>query len=1484
VILERKMDNDVLNIFHPLIGKWFRQKYKMPTDIQKNTWPEISKNEHVLVTAPTGSGKTLTAFLWAINKIINADLEKGKLSVLYISPLKALNNDIQKNLITPLEELKIFFRNNNEVFPEIRVMTRSGDTPNEERLKIRKNPPEILITTPESLNIILTSKNARNILNSIQTVILDEIHSIAGDKRGTFLITAVERLSLLAGEFQRIALSATVKPLEKIANFVGGYRITGDPENPVYEKRKVKIIKSEYKKIYNVTVKYPDFETIGNDDEPVWLNLAKEFKQIIRKNKSTLFFANSKRFVEKITRLINENEQEELAYSHHGALSKELRIAVEDKLKKGELRSIVATNTLELGIDVGKLDKVVLIQTPFKISSAIQRIGRAGHSVGEISSADIYPVFGKDFIYAAVAAKKILEQQIEEIIPVENPLDILSQVILSMTVVDKWNINELYNFIKTCYAFNNISRKHFDLVIDMLSGKYADSRMQELIPRVYIDKIENTIEAKKSTAYLLFMSGGTIPDRGFFNLRLKDSKVKIGELDEEFVWERNLGEAFALGNQVWRIQTITNNDVEVTPEKTAINIYPFWKSEEVNRDFFFSEKIGLFLKEMNDNLDNKDLKNILQKEYSMDDIASEKLIDFLKEEKLSLKTDLPHRNHVVVENYFDPYNKTDSRQVVIHTFWGGTVNKPFAIALSALWEEKYGYPLLFFTDNDCIMFSLPHDFSENEILTLVNSKNIEYLLRAKLESTGYFGARFRENAGRAMLLPKMSFNKRMPLWLNRLRSKKLFEAVLKYPDFPILLETWRNCLKDDFDLDNLKLLLEEIREKKIKISFVNMSKASPFSNGVIWRQTNQYMYEDDSPDAKTKSGLKTDLIKEIIFSPHLRPKIPEAIIMDLDKKLKRTSPGYAPGTSNELISWIGERMMIPEKEWFELIEAVKNESEDDFEKIKIEIEAKIVFIKINNLSKKCVALIENIPQIMKVFELQFENISMEKVFNEIDIEKIKSIILTLDRKFRKNIIEEKDYTMDFFNNFISYYSVIEKDFLSNIFGIDNLFLNSILEKLIEDEYIIVDNISENATIDEICNTDNLERLLRMTRKAKQPVFEALPIEKIQLFLAHFQGLTYRGESIEDLQDVFDRLFGFPASVSMWEEFIITARMKTYFTSWLDSLSGQFGLKWSGCGKEKTFPFFEEEITLFDNNNKSPEVLDKIFKDKNARYNFFDMIHFSQINTSELSKMLWLLTWEGIISNDSFETFRKGILNDFKTGEDNLSPPVTFNRWKSNKPDTGDWYIIRKSQPEDALFKENIIKDRVRLLFKRYGIIFKTLLSNELPLFQWKEINHTLRLMELSGEIMTGYFFQNIPGIQFISYEAYKILQDGINEDVIYWINAKDPVSLCGIQIDEIKQKLPQRNEGTVCVFHGSKLIITAKSAFKNLEIFIDPSNLSAEHLFVFKEMLSRQFNPMPKIFIEKINNISSIKSPYAGIFKNFGFKSTYKGLELWKKF
>lgn len=1492
------MTSTALSYFDPLIQKWFLEKIGPPTDVQKKSWPEIAQGRHVLVTAPTGCGKTLSAFLWALHQLMTGAWPGGTVRVLYVSPLKALNNDVRRNLLEPLQELRGIFLEAGKAAPQIGVLTRSGDTPGEERQKMVRNPPEILITTPESLNLLLTSRSGRGMLLGIKTVILDEIHAVAGTKRGTHLITAVDRLVPLSGEFQRIALSATVNPADLVAEFIGGYQRTGEGRGSTFAKRSVTIIQSIEAKRYDIRVVFPP---AADGSGPVsgswWPALIAAFKEIIVAHRSTLLFTNSRRHAEKTARLINEEEQEELAYAHHGSLAREIRQAVEQKLKKGELRAIVATNSLELGIDIGSLDQVVLIQTPRSVSSALQRIGRSGHGVGETSKGIIFPIHGRDFIDAAVMAGAVREQDIEEVHPPEGPLDILAQVILSMTAMERWDIDKLYSFFKTIWPYRNLARSHFESVLEMLAGRYADSRLRELKGRVSLDRIDNTVQAHKEVPYLLYSSGGTIPERGYFDLRVKDSRAKIGELDEEFVWERSIGDTFSMGTQLWRIDAVTHNDVEVLPVQAAKGMLPFWRAEEQNREFHLSERIGLFLEHADTRLDAPDFRNELKSLHTLDEAAAGQLIRFLKLQQESTGRRLPHRHHLLIEEIQDPAGQGDFKQVLLHTFWGGRVNRPFALALMQAWEEKERKHLSLIEDDDGILLLLPRDMPSRHLFDLVPPLSLEAGIRKKLEESGFFGARFRENAERALLLPKPGFKRRMPLWLIRSRAKELLAAVHSYQDFPILLETWRTCLKDEFDLKSLKAVLEELKDGRIKVSETVTRSASPFASGLVWKQTNKYMYEDDTPVVAGRSGLRHDLIKEILYSSAVRPKVPADVIRILDEKLKRTALGYAPASSTELLDWIKDRILIPEPEWKELAAAIRRDHDGNGADWLRQEARKLAWISWPGVQQPLLGSLESLAKILFAFRLLLEDVSMRPVSPDMDVKELKQRAKAyLGLKTPGAVRDEEKYDLSLLlTEWLSFYGPIRKEDVVRVVGVTAERLEEAIEPLIEEQSIVADLLGEESTVPEVCDSTNLEALLRMSRRYRRPSFEPLPQERLPLFLATFQGIVSRGELREDLQRRLEQLFGWPAMVGAWEEYILPARINGYRSELLDAVMNNSEVIWFGCGERRISLTFTEDLELFRRDREGGHAgdgseLDHLFPGRRGRYSLFDITGFSRMDTVHAAELLWAEAWKGNVTSDTFRTVRKGIQSRFKPraftkGGEAPARRHGFDRWKVSRPLEGHWQRIDEPPLErDILEQDELIRDRIRQLLKRYGLLFRDLLANELPALQWGSLFKSLRLMELSGEVLSGYFFEGIAGPQFISHEALQMLREPLPGDRVFWINAADPASLCGISF-EGKQSLPPRVPSSHLVYNGSRMVMAVKRFGRSIDITADDDDPRLPDYFrFFKDLLNREFNPPSRIMIELINGEPANRSPYAGPLKQFGFRSSRRALELWKEY
>ena len=1493
---------DPLDLFHPRIATWFREELGEPTDVQRQAWPVIAEGRHVLATAPTGSGKTLTAFLWAIDRLLQGIWEGGRVRVLYVSPLKALNADVRRNLLAPLAEIRQRWEADGELAPEVGVATRSGDTPQSERRKMLRRPPEILITTPESLNILLTSKSGRALLTGVETVILDEIHAVVDSKRGTHLATAVERLTRLSGEFQRIALSATVRPLDTVAAFVGGSEVDGAGQEALYRPRSVELVRAASEKVYEVAVRLPAEAKGASEEVSFWDLLTPELVRTVRANRSTLIFTNARRLTERLTRLLNEAADEDLAYSHHGSLSREVRTVVEERLKAGELAAIVATATLELGIDVGAIDEVALVQTPPSVASAIQRVGRSGHRVGEVSRGSIYPTYGRDFLEAAVVADSIVSGDLEPLMPVEAPLDVLAQVLLSMTVAEPWPADELFAFIRSAYPYRNLTRRQFDLVVEMLAGRYAEARVSELRPRLSFDRVGGMLKARPGSDRLLYLAGGTIPDRGYFELRLADTMARLGELDEEFVWERSIGDAFTLGTQSWRITKITHNDVLVAPARRAAGMAPFWRADQSDRGYHVSAKVGELLERADRELGKPEFAALLEERHRMEPDAAASLIDFLEEQKSAMGGLLPHRGRLVVEHVRSSGGDHGRSQTVLHTFWGGRVNRPLALALAAAWQRDHPTETIEVEqDNDCIAVSLPTGASAVDLLDWVRPDEIEELLRVSLESSGFFGARFRHNAGRALLLPGRGFRHRTPLWLSRQRSKRLLSAVSRFEDFPVVVETWRTCLSDEFELGFLKELLTRVSSGEIEVEQVHTDGPSPFVGGLVWRTTNRLMYEDDTPEGVAGTRVSTELLREITLSPALRPRVPRALIAEFEAKAQRLAPGYAPRGADELLEWIKERVLIGDEELSLLGEAIardrsSEEEGESFEELLTAIGSRLVRIRPPG-GEPGIAALEALPRLAHALEVTVEDLDPAAVLPDAP----EPDLAALERIARPAAEAGEEATstevlMGVLADWGRFFGPFLPESARVRFGLAHEGATRAAAALAEDSRWVADELSDDATRAELCDRDNLETLLRWMRAASRPSLETRPLQDLALFLADHQGVSAPGDSIDDLKDRLEQLLGYPAPAAAWESELLPARLVPYHPAWLDALMQESDLGWLGTGQERLTFIFPADLELTaapaDEETEPAGEVERLLEEAAGGRELGELVERTGAPTSEASDELWHLAWQGRATSASFLTVRRGLASRF------TAEPVTtsrrpaarrgrFDRWRAARPLGDRWRSLpRPAASRDALERDERDKERVRLLLGRYGILFRELVARELPAFAWRNLFRALRIMELSGEVHSGVFFHDIPGPQFASPEAVRALKGALGEDRVFWLSAADPASLAGVDLPKLKGTLPRRLRSSHVVYHGRRPVVLSSRNGAELELRIPPEHpRMSESLEFLRVLLTREVAAKKGIAIEIINGEPATQSPYAERLRElFGATADTKALRLFRRY
>ncbi|HKU58801.1 MAG TPA: DEAD/DEAH box helicase, partial [Gaiellaceae bacterium] len=797
-----------LDVFSDATRAWFEGTFDAPTPAQAAGWPAIARGGHVLIQAPTGSGKTLTAFLYGIDRL-NAAPGRG-LRLLYVSPLKALNYDIERNLRGPLAGLQ----------SELKVAVRTGDTPQKERRELLKSPPDILITTPESLYLLLTSQG-REMLQTVETLVLDEVHAVAGTKRGAHMALSVERLeALCAKPPQRIGLSATQRPLEEIGRFVAG-------------GREIELVDAGTRKALDLQVIVPleDMRELGSTaslSQPVlsdgvemdvgtehgvqsiWPSIYPEILKLVEAHRSTIVFVNNRRLAERLALRLNELAEREIARAHHGSLAREQRVLVEEDLKAGRIPCLVATSSLELGIDMGAVDLVVQVESPKSVARGLQRIGRAGHELGAVSKGRIFPKFRADLLESAVVARAMRDGEIEETVIPTNPLDVLAQQIVAITSQEEITVDDLHALVRRAHPFRDLSRVQLENVLDMLAGRYPSDEFAELRPRIVWDRTAGVVRARDGARRLAVTNAGTIPDRGLFGVFLVDGGGRVGELDEEMVYEARAGQTFLLGASTWRIEEITRDRVLVSPAPGLPGAVPFWKGEGVGRPYELGKKIGAASRELSA-LGEEKARARLRDDYFLDERAAQNLLTFLREQSDATGA-VPSDRTVVVERFRD---EIGDWRVCILTPFGGRVHAPWAMAIAARLRESLGIEAQSIWSDDGIALHFPDaDQPPPAEELIVDPGDVEDLVVQEVGESALFGARFRENASRALLIPRRRPGERTPLWQQRLKAQSLLQVARKYGSFPVILETYRECLQDVFDLPALRNLLQGLKTRE----------------------------------------------------------------------------------------------------------------------------------------------------------------------------------------------------------------------------------------------------------------------------------------------------------------------------------------------------------------------------------------------------------------------------------------------------------------------------------------------------------------------------------------------------------------------------------------------------------------------------------------------------------------------------------------------
>jgi ATP-dependent Lhr-like helicase len=1299
---------DPLASFSPAVRAWFEGTFDRPTPAQERGWPAIASGAHTLIQAPTGSGKTLAAFLWALDR---AEPGAGT-QVLYVSPLKALNYDVERNLRGPLAGIG----------SKLSVAVRTGDTSPKERAAMLREAPDILITTPESLFLMLTSR-AREILKSVRTVIVDEVHAVAGSKRGAHLALSLERLERLTGEgIQRIGLSATQRPLEEIGRFVSG-------------GRPVELVDAGRSKELDVRVVIP-LEDMREPEEggSIWPSIYPELLRLVQDHRSTIVFVNNRRLAERLALRLNEGAEREIARAHHGSLAREQRVEVEELLKKGTLPALVATSSLELGIDMGAVDLVVQVESPKSVARGLQRIGRAGHHVDEPSKGRIFPKFRADLLESAVVVRRMLDGEIEETRVPRNPLDVLAQQIVAISAAEEITVDELHELVRRAYPFHDLSRELLENVLDMLAGRYPSEEFAELRPRIVWDRVNGVVRGREGARRLAVTNAGTIPDRGLFGVHLVDSGSRVGELDEEMVYEARAGQTFLLGASTWRIEEITRDRVLVSPAPGIPGLVPFWKGEGVGRPFELGEAIGRTAREIVALDDGKAVER-LTSEHKLDDRAAQNLLTFLRDQEATTGV-LPSDKTIVVERFRDEIG--DWRMCVLTPF-GGRVHAPWALALTARLRDSLGLEVNSIWSDDGIALHLPDADAPPPVDdVLVDPDELENLVVSELGGTALFGSRFRENAARALLIPRRRPGQRTPLWQQRLKAQGLLQVARRYSDFPVVLETYRECLQDVFDLPSLRKLLADLQSRRLDLVEVETASASPYASSLLFDYVATYMYEDDTPLAERRAqalALDRDLLKELLGQEELRELLDPEALEDVERQL--AGDPRSPDQLHDVLLRRGDLRAG------EFDESLARPLEEERRAVRVRVGGDERLIAAEDAGRYRDAVGAMPPS------------GLPDAFLEGGEEPLAGLLVRFARGRGPFTTAQA----------------------AQRFGLSAERAEEELGALERAGRLVRGELRPGGTEREWCEPDVLRRLRRASLAALRKEIEPSEQRALGVFLPAWHGVDRRAT----LREALVPLQGISLPVALWERDVLPRRVPGYQPSHLDQLTASGEVVWVGAGLERVALYFREDAPALGR----PAALAPPDGDAHERVRaalvsgalfWFDLVRETGLDAEVVLPALWDLVWAGEVTNDAWQPLRAERRFAAPRPE---KRPRRFSRSRANAitATQGRWsttHALFSGEPDPRALAE--------LLLERHGIVTREGVRAEgIPGGYWP-VYQELRKLETLGVCRRGYFVEGLGGAQFALPGAVERLRERLEEERTLVIAAADPAQPYGAAV------------------------------------------------------------------------------------------------------
>jgi ATP-dependent Lhr-like helicase len=1492
---------DPLAPFSPAVREWFRTSFEAPTDAQARGWEAIAAGRHTLIHAPTGSGKTLAAFLACLDRLVvdpsppPVKGQVGQVRVLYISPLKALTYDIERNLQAPLVGIGLAAARLRLPSPSISVAARTGDTPQEDRRQIARHPPDILITTPESLYLMLTSA-ARDVLRGVEHVIVDEVHAMAGTKRGAHLALSLERLEALrspeAKPAQRIGLSATQRPLETIARFLGG----------AGADREVAIVDAGARKPLELQVVVPveDMAALGEvlppDQQPggsalapearssIWPAIHPAILELIRSHRSTIVFTNSRRLAERLAQRLNELAGEDLVRAHHGSVAREQRLQIEEDLKAGRLPALVATSSLELGIDMGAVDLVIQVESPTSVARGLQRVGRAGHHVGAPSKGVIFPKYRGDLLEVAVVTRRMHEGAIETTTLPRNPLDVLAQQIVAMTVMDRWTVDEILATVTRAAPYETLTREVLEGVLGMLAGAYPSDEFAELKPRLVWDRMTDTIEGRRDARVVAVTSGGTIPDRGLYGVFIvgEPGQVgrRVGELDEEMVYESRVGEVITLGASSWRIEEIGHDRVTVSPAPGVPGKLPFWHGDAVGE---LEADLGRGAR------GRTAAATRLREHHDLDERAAENLLAYLEDER-EVTGVLPTDRRIVVERFRDELG--DWRLCLLTPF-GGRVHAPWSLALEARLRERLGLEVQTIWSDDGIAIRLPEgdaNLDGIEALLFPDPEELEDLVVGQVASSALFASRFRENAARALLLPRRRPGTRTPLWQQRQRAADLLAVASRYGSFPILVETYREVLSDAFDLGALREILAGIARRDIAVHSVETLRASPFASSLLFDYVAAYMYDGDAPLAERRAGALTldrDLLRELLGQEELRELLDPEALADLEISLQALAEDRRASSLDgvhDLLRRLGD---LTSAEVAARTEGGAAATEPWLAELAVARRA----VRVRIVGEERWIAIEDAARYRDGVGVS-PPAGIPDAFLAPTAGALDGLLARWARTHGPFLTPEP----------------------ARRWGLPVGVVADALERLLANGSLLRGEFRPGGAEREWSDPDVL-RLLRRRSLARLRR-EVEPVDPVALarFLPDWQGVApvgattppFRGSAaLERLAEVVDQLAGLAIPASSLERDVLPVRVPGYQPRLLDELGAMGEVGWVGRGSlgrddgrialfrpgmealRPTGPMGPGAAGAADGTEPPSGPRHEAIRAHLARRGasfYRELFAAAGGGTDrEVLDALWDLVWAGEVTNDTFAPLRA--LRWKRPGRDGrrrpgrlttLGPPEAAGRWSLVEP------------PSVAATER--LHARSLTLLERHGVLTREAVVGEGIEGGFSAVYPVLRALEEAGRIRRGYFVDGLGAAQFALAGALDRLRAARDPGAsvartVHLLAATDPANPYGAALPwprrgEADRRPYQRAAGAYVVFVDGEPVLYLErggATLQTLPASDDPTQAADAVRALGTLVADGRFR---ELVITKVDGLPVAESPFRPALVEGGFVAGYRGLAL----